>query len=94
VKRPPEWSEYRALIIHQLAREIANITITLELSGESIDEDDVVEILEHLGADLQDLDTESRKILADAFRQIAPEYPDDVRGLVESMAEDFGIEEE
>jgi len=82
------------MMIHQIARALANLNIALEFSGEAIDEDDVVQILEQLGGDLQALDAESRKMLSDAFRSIAPEYDGDFRQSVESMPEDFGLEDE
>lgn len=84
----------QATMIHQIARTLANLIIALDFSGETIDEDDVVEILEQLGGDLQDLDPESRKLLSDAFRRIAPEYDGDFRKAVESIPEDFGLEDE
>jgi hypothetical protein len=80
------------MIILQLARAIANVAIHLDFSGEVIDEDDIVEIIEHLAIDLQDLDGESRKILSDAFRHIAPEYEGEFREYVETMPDGFGIE--
>ena len=81
------------MMIDQIARIIANVTLSLDYSGEIIDEDDVVEILEQLGGDLQELDNDSRKILSDAFRRIAPEYEGEFREAVETMPETFGIEE-
>lgn len=81
-----------AAMIHQLARTLANLNITLEFSGETIDEDDIVQILEQLGADLQELDAESRKILSDAFRHIAPEYKGELREFVETLPDTIGIE--
>jgi hypothetical protein len=80
------------MIILQLARVIANVAIHLDFSGEVIDEDDIVEIIEQLAIDLQDLDGESRKILSDAFRHIAPEYEGEFREYVETMPDGFGIE--
>jgi hypothetical protein len=80
------------MIILQLARVIANVAIHLDFSGEVIDEDDIVNIIEQLAIDLQDLDGESRKILSDAFRHIAPEYEGEFREYVETMPDGFGIE--
>jgi len=82
------------MMIHQIARAIANLNIALEFSGETIHEDDVVQILEQLGGDLQDLDTESRKILSDAFRHIAPEYEGEFREFVETLPDAIGLEDE
>jgi hypothetical protein len=48
-------------MIDQIARILANIILALEYSGETIDQDDVVRIIEQLVSDLEDLDTESRK---------------------------------
>jgi hypothetical protein len=80
------------MIIHQLARVIANLAIALDFSNDTIDEDDIVNIIEQLAIDLQDLDGESRKILSDAFRHIAPEYEGEFREYVETMPDGFGIE--
>lgn len=82
------------MMIDQIARILANLNLALEYSGESIDFDDIVKIQEIMGADMQDLDRESRKMLSDAFRRIAPEYEGDFRVSVESMPEDFGLEDE
>ncbi len=82
------------MMIHQIARALANINIALDFSGESIDEDDVIQILERLGYDLQNLDTESRKILSDAFRHIAPEYKGELRDFVATLPYTIGIEDE
>lgn len=82
------------MMIHQLARAIANVDIALEFSGESIDEDDVIQILEQLGRDLLNLDAESRRILSDAFRHIAPEYEGRFRNYVETLPDTIGLEEE
>jgi len=82
------------MMIDQIARILANLTLALEYSGESIDSDEIVRIQEIMGADMQAMDQESRKILSDAFRRIAPEYDGDFREAVESMPEDFGLEDE
>jgi len=81
-------------MIEQIARILANLSLALDYSGESIDSDDIVKIQEIMGADMQALDPESRKLLSDAFRRIAPEYDGDFREAVNSMPEDFGLEEE
>ncbi|MEP9357484.1 hypothetical protein [Sphingomonas sp. KR3-1] len=81
-------------MIDQIARIIANVILALDYSGEVIDEDDVVEILEQMGGDFQELDVESRKILSDAFRRIAPEYEGEFREAVETMPYTMGIEDE
>lgn len=83
-----------AMMIGQIARILANIILALEYSGETIDQDDVVKIMEQLGSDLEDLDTESRKMLSDAFRRIASEYEGEFRASVASIPDDFGLEEE
>lgn len=82
------------MMIHQIARAIANFNIALEFSGESIHEDYVVQILEQLGGDLQELDAESRKILSDSFRHIAPEYEGEFREFVETLPDTIGLEDE
>jgi hypothetical protein len=82
------------MMIHQIARAIANFNIALEFSEESIHEDDVVKILEQLGGDLQELDAESRKILSDSFRHIAPEYEGELRHFVETLPDTIGLEDE
>ncbi len=82
------------MMIEQIARILANLSLALDYSGESIDSDDIVKIQEIMGADMQALDPESRKLLSDAFRRIAPEYDGDFREAVNSMPEDFGLEEE
>ncbi|MBB4839637.1 hypothetical protein HNP52_002706 [Sphingomonas kyeonggiensis] len=83
-----------AMMIDQIARILANFTLALDYSGEIIDADDIVKIQEVMGADMQALDPESRRMLSDAFRRIAPEYDGDFRKAVESMPEDFGLEDE
>lgn len=82
------------MMIYQLARAIANINIALEFSGESIDEDDVIQIMEQLGGDLLALDDESRRILSNAFRHIASEYEGEFREYVETLPDTIGLEEE
>ncbi|NYT39359.1 hypothetical protein HZY97_01190 [Sphingomonas sp. R-74633] len=82
------------MMVHQLARTIANFYIALDFSEEDIHEDDVVKILENVAIDLLELDPESRKILSDAFRNIAPEYDVDFREYVETFPATIGIEEE
>jgi hypothetical protein len=81
-------------MIDQIARILANLNLALDYSGERIDSDDIVKIQEIMGADMQALDPESRKMLSDAFRRIAPEYDGDFRESVENMPEDFGLEDE
>ena len=82
------------MMIDQIARIIANLSLALDYSGDSIDSDEIVQIQEIMGADMQALDPESRKMLSDAFRRIAPEYDGDFRRAVESMPGDFGLEDE
>ncbi len=82
------------MMIDQIARILANLALALDYSGEIIDADDVVKIQEIMGSDMQALDLESRRMLSDAFRRIAPEYDGDFRKAVQSMPEDFGLEDE
>ncbi|MDQ0250368.1 hypothetical protein J2W22_002432 [Sphingomonas kyeonggiensis] len=82
------------MMIDQIARVLANVSLALDYSGDSIDSDEIVRIQEIMGADMQALDPETRKMLSDAFRRIAPEYDGDFRKAVESMPEDFGLEDE
>jgi enamine deaminase RidA (YjgF/YER057c/UK114 family) len=82
------------MMIDQIARILANLTLTLDNSGDTIDSDDIVKIQEYMASDMQALDSGSRKMLSDAFRRIAPEYHEDFRAAVASMPEDFGLEGE
>ncbi|MBB4097055.1 hypothetical protein [Sphingomonas kyeonggiensis] len=82
------------MMIDQIARVLANLSLALDYSGEIIDSDEIVRIQEIMGADMQALDPESRKMLSDAFRRIAPEYDGIFREAVENMPEDFGLEDE
>lgn len=82
------------MMIHTLVRAIANMNIALDYSGETIDEDDVVDIMEQFSADLQKLDADSRKILSDAFRHIAREYEGELREYVKTFPYAIGIEDE
>jgi len=82
------------MMIHQIARALANLNIALEFSEETIDEDEVINILERLGWDLNNLDTESQKMLSDAFRHIAPEYEGEFRDFVATLPETIGIDSE
>lgn len=81
-------------MILQIARTLANLNLSLEYSGEVIDEDDVVKILEHMTADLQELDPDSRKALSDAFRAIAAEYEGEYREFIETLPYAIGLEDE
>ena len=82
------------MMIHQIARALANINIALIFSAEPIEEDDVIQILEQFGRDLLALDAASRKILSDAFRHIAPEYEGEFREFVQTLPEAIGLEDE
>lgn len=82
------------MMIDQIARIIANFILALDYSEEEIHEDDVVKILEQIGSDFQGLDPESRVILSDAFRRIAPEYEGEFRDTVKTIPESFGIEDD
>lgn len=82
------------MMIDQIARIIANVALALDYSGEMIDEDQIVKIQEQMGADMDDLDPESRKLLSDAFRRIAPEYEAAYQDAVRTLPYCYGLEEE
>jgi len=82
------------MMVNQFARLIANIIIALDFAGETIEEDDIVNIINNLGHDLLGLDAESRKVLSEALRNIAPEYEGKFRKYVENIPDAFGLDVE
>jgi hypothetical protein len=82
------------MMIDQIAPIIANLALALDYSEEMIDEDQIVEIQEQMGSDMDDLDPESRKLLSDASRRIAPEYEAVYQDAVRTLPYCYGLEEE
>ncbi|WP_137898212.1 hypothetical protein [Sphingomonas sp. 2SG] len=81
------------MISHQIARLIANVILNIDPLGDHPDlEDRIVEILEHISHDLQEIDPSFLAELSKAFRDIAPEYPEQFQQDVRDIPDDFHLD--
>ena len=81
------------MIPHQIARLIANVILNIDPLGDHPDlEDRLVEIFEHISHDLHKIDPSFLSELSKAFRDIAPEYPEQFQQAVRDIPDDFYLD--
>lgn len=81
--------------IKQIGRIIAAFYMFLEIDEEQvIDADDAVKITGYIGYLINELDLDSRRELADAIRTIAEEWPEESREQVQTIPDDFDLDED
>lgn len=82
------------LIAEQMARIIISFMDFLETPDEDIvNPDNAMQIMEYLGAQLEDLEKGFLRHLVDAFYAIAEEYTGEMRESVRSIPDGFYLEE-
>lgn len=82
------------MIALQVARIIADVFLFLNLTDDdTLDPDEAVEMLENLGARLDEMEKEFLRELVDAFPVIAEEYRGESQQLVRDIPHSFYLEE-
>jgi hypothetical protein len=83
------------MIAIQVARIIADMMIFLNMTDEEyLNPDDAVEMMENLGARIDEFEKGFLRELVDAFPIIAEEYSEEAKALVIDIPYSFYLEEE